>query len=60
MYGYIAMYKGKQIEVYAATKYLAQCEAAKVFKVPAKLQYKVDVYLCERPDGSPVLQVITS
>lgn len=54
MYGYIAMYRGKQIEVYAETKLKAQEEAARRFK--ARKSYEVDVYLCERPDGSTVLQ----
>ena len=54
MYGYICIYRGKQLEVRAETKLKAQEIAAKHFK--AKKQYEVDVYLCERPDGSPVVQ----
>lgn len=54
LHGYIAIYKGKQIEVYAETKLTAQEQAAKQFK--AKRQYDVDVYYCERADGSTVLQ----
>ena len=46
MNGYIAMYKGKQIEVYAETSYQAQLKAATIFK--AKKSYEVDVYLCEK------------
>ena len=45
MNGYIAMYKGKQIEVWADTSLGAQMEAAKKFK--AKKSYEVSVYLCE-------------
>jgi hypothetical protein len=54
MNGYIAIYKGKQIEVYAESSYQAQLEAAKQFK--AKKSYDVSVYLCERADGSTVTQ----
>jgi hypothetical protein len=53
MYGYIAIYKGKQLEVYAESSYKAQLEAAKQFK--AKKSYEVSVYLCEK-DGQPVEQ----
>jgi hypothetical protein len=53
-YGYIAMYRGKKLELYAETKLKAQEEAAKRFK--ARKAYEVDVYLCEKPDGSTVLQ----
>ena len=51
--GYIAIYKGKQIEVYAETSYKAQLKAAEVFK--AKKSYEVTVMLCERPDSSEVI-----
>lgn len=47
MNGYIALYKGKQIEVHAATSY----EAAVQFK--AKKTWEVSVYLCEK-DGKQV------
>ena len=53
MCGYIAMYRGKKIEVYAPTKYDAQLKAAKEFK--AKKSWEVDVYLCE-VDGKDVEQ----
>lgn len=52
--GYIAFYKGKQIEVYADTKYAAQQEAAKLFK--AKKSYDVTVELAEK-DGEPVVHL---
>lgn len=45
MNGYIALYKGKQIEVYANTSYEAQQKASAQFK--AKKSYEVSVYLCE-------------
>jgi len=51
--GYIAMYRGKKIEVYAHTKYDAQLKAAIEFK--AKKSWEVDVYLCE-VDGKEVSQ----
>jgi len=53
MNGYIALYKGKQIEVYAETSYAAQCKAAAELK--AKKQYEVSVYLAEKA-GEPVVQ----
>lgn len=46
MNGYIAMYKGKKLEVYATTSYEAQKKAAVMFK--AKKSYEVDIYLCEK------------
>jgi hypothetical protein len=53
MNGYIAIYKNKQIEVYANTSYEAQKIAAAKFK--SKKTYLVDVYLCEK-DGKQVTQ----
>lgn len=46
MNGYIAFYKGKQMEVYAETSLQAQQEAAKKFK--AKKAYEVTVMLAEK------------
>jgi hypothetical protein len=57
MFTYIALYRGKQIEVMAATSYTAQLEATKQFK--AKKSYEVDVYLVAKPNGETVTQVIT-
>ena len=45
MNGYIAIYKGKQIEVLADSSYKAQQIAASQFK--AKKSYDVTVMLCE-------------
>ena len=42
---YIALYKGKKVEVMAPTSYEAQTIAAKLFK--AKKSYEVDVYLAD-------------
>jgi hypothetical protein len=53
MNGYIAIYRGKQKEVYAATSYEAQQKAAKEFK--ARKSYEVSVHLCEK-DGQEVIQ----
>jgi len=47
MNGYLAFYNGKQIEVLATSSYAAQTEAARVFKVSSKNQYKVTVALAE-------------
>lgn len=46
MNGYIAFYRGKQIEVHAASSYEAQTKAAALFK--AKKPYEVTVMLAER------------
>lgn len=50
-YGYIAFYRGKQVEVYADSTLEAQEAAAKFFK--ARKTYDVDVVLAEK-DGRPV------
>ena len=52
MNGYICMYKGKRIEVYAETSYQAQLKAAAQFK--ARKSYEVTVTLAERA-GEPVI-----
>ena len=52
MNGYIAFYRGKRIEVQAATSYEAQAKAAREFK--AKKSYEVTVMLAEK-DGHPVV-----
>jgi hypothetical protein len=52
MNGYIAFYRGKQVEVYAASSYEAQTKAAAMFK--AKKSYEVTVMLAER-DGEQVV-----
>jgi hypothetical protein len=54
MNGYLAFYKGKKKEVYAATSYEAQTLAAKLFKVKEKKQHEVTVVLCEK-DGKQVI-----
>lgn len=51
-YGYLAFYKGKQMEVYANTSLEAQEIAAKAFR--AKKTWEVCVYLCEK-DGETVM-----
>jgi hypothetical protein len=51
MNGYIAFFRGRQIEVYAASSYAAQQEAAKQFK--ARKSYEVMVVLAEK-DGKQV------
>jgi hypothetical protein len=54
MNGYIALYRGKRMEVRAETSRAAQEKAAQAFK--ARKAYDVSVYLCERADGSTVTQ----
>jgi len=46
MNGYIAFYKGRQIEVMADTSYQAQQKAAQQFK--ARKSYEVTVVLAEK------------
>jgi len=46
MNGYICFYKGKRIEVYAATSYEARTKAASQFK--ARKAYDVTVMLAEK------------
>lgn len=46
MNGYIAFYKGRQIEVMADTSYQAQQRAAQQFK--ARKSYEVTVVLAEK------------
>jgi ribosomal protein L27 len=60
MNGYICMYNGKKVEVYANTSYEAQKQGAVAFKVSEKNRYKVDVYLCETAQGEQVSHTITS
>lgn len=57
MNGYIALYKGKQIEVLANTSYEAQQKASAQFK--AKKPYEVSVYLCEK-QGEQVITTLTT
>jgi hypothetical protein len=54
MNGYVAIYKGKRIEVYAETAYKAQQAAARVLGVKPKQERQISILLCERADGSEV------
>lgn len=56
MNGYIALYRGKKLQVYAATSYEAQQKAALQFKT--KKSHEVSVYLAEK-DGAPVVHTPT-
>ena len=55
--GYKAFYRGRIMEVYAATSYAAQKLAAEKFK--AKRACEVTVILCERPGGEQVVHGAT-
>lgn len=46
MNGYLAFYKGKKMEIFAATSYEAQQKAALAFR--AKKSYDVTVMICEK------------
>lgn len=52
MNGYKAFWRGREVEVYAASSYQAQQAAAVMFK--AKKPHEVSVVICERADGSVV------
>jgi hypothetical protein len=52
MNGYIAFYRGKQIEVHATSSYEAQQKAAAIFKT--RKSYEVTVMLAEK-DGQQVI-----
>lgn len=51
MNGYVCFYRGKRVEIYAATSYEAQEKAAAQFK--ARKSYEVAVVLAEK-GGEPV------
>ena len=55
--GYVCHYRGKRVEVRAATSYAAQQKAAAILK--ARKAYDVVVTLAERADGSPVVHAPT-
>ena len=52
MNGYVGFYKNKRVEVWAKTKYDAQCEIARILKV--KKTFLINVELAEL-DGKPVV-----
>lgn len=54
--GYIAFYKGRQLEIHANTSYEAQQKAAVIFK--AKKRYDVSVHLAQK-DGKDVVHTPT-
>jgi len=54
--GYICFYKGKQLEVHAASSYEAQKKAAEIFK--AKKSHEVSVHLAQK-DGEDVVHTAT-
>ena len=57
MNGYVAFYRGKRCEVFAATTYEAQIKAANVFK--ARRSSEVTVQLAEK-GGEQVITTITN
>ena len=52
MNGYVCFYKGRRLEIYAETSYVAQQKAATLLK--AKRAYEVTVVLAEK-DGETVV-----
>ena len=55
MNGYICFYKGKRLEIRAATQYAAIQEVARLLKVPSKKEYQISATLAERADGTEVV-----
>ena len=56
MNGYVAFWRGKRLEVYAATSHEAQKIAAAAFK--ARKSYEITVVIAEK-DGEPVTHIAT-
>jgi hypothetical protein len=56
--GYVCFYKGKRIEVRAASSYAAQNEARDMLRVPTSKQYLISVVLAEK-DGTEVTHIAT-
>lgn len=54
MNGYICLWRGKRVEVYANSTYAAQQKAAELLKT--KKTYEITVVLAEK-DGAPVVHV---
>ncbi len=51
--GYLAFYRGKQMEVWAKTPYEAEQKAAVIWKV--KKTWEISVGLCVLADGTEVI-----
>lgn len=54
--GYIVTSPVGRAEVYASTAYEAQTRGAQLLGIPPRKSYICGAYLCERADGSEVLQ----
>jgi hypothetical protein len=54
MCGYICLYNGKRIEVYADSLYAAKQKAIEVFNPPKSKRHMISVVLAEK-DGEPVV-----
>jgi cell division protein FtsW (lipid II flippase) len=59
-YGYIAGFKGREVEVYATGLFAASVAAEAFFKPSRKQRGLMWVVLCEKPDGEQVTHVITA
>jgi hypothetical protein len=56
MNGYIAIFKGKRLEVYSDSGiYDAKCKASEIFKTKTS---NIDIYLCEK-EGQQVYQTLS-
>lgn len=55
---YKAFYEGKELDITAATSYMAQQRAVDKFNPPKSKRHMVHVHLCEK-DGEQVTHVAT-
>ena len=54
MNGYVAMYNGKSVDIYADSLYAAKVKAEQEFKPPKSKTHMITVMLAEK-DGKPVI-----
>lgn len=57
--GYICTMGADRCEVYASSSYEAQTKAVAILGIKPKQQYRITSHLCERVDGTAVLQSAT-
>ena len=53
--GYVCFYNGQRVEVYAETSLKARSEAARRLRVRPRSEYKINVILALRADGTEVV-----
>lgn len=58
--GYVAVYNGRRIELYAKSQYAASEKAKNHFNPPKSKRHMVTTMLCERENGEPVIHTPTN